>query len=297
MYQDKTVTVILITYNHESTVSKAIESILEQETSFPFKIQIFEDCSTDGTLQICKKYAEKYPDKIELFANHKNLGAADNFKQALCQVDSKYWAYLEGDDYWCDINKIELCVDALERYPNCSMSGHNTKVCHLNSQKEDEYCLPNDGKDRFFSFGQPSSYIHMNARMYRTECVDFNKVPYIFYYDTPLYQLFLSKGDVYFINRVMSVYNISGKGTWTSLSSISQDFQHIRMNRFLKKYFSKPYNKFFMEQERNLYQQNIWLKTLRKKFKKLDRFICKIVYVVYYIIYLCENRKKPPRYK
>lgn len=46
---DYKVSVIFITYNHEKYVEKALRSVLNQETDFPFEVVVGEDCSTDNT--------------------------------------------------------------------------------------------------------------------------------------------------------------------------------------------------------------------------------------------------------
>ena len=47
------------------SIAKALESVLKQETKYPYEIWLCEDCSTDGTLMICNDYAKRYPDKIK----------------------------------------------------------------------------------------------------------------------------------------------------------------------------------------------------------------------------------------
>lgn len=63
------VSVKMITYNHEPYIAQAIEGALMQKTDFPYEILIGEDNSSDGTREICKRYADEYPDKIRLFLN------------------------------------------------------------------------------------------------------------------------------------------------------------------------------------------------------------------------------------
>ena len=54
-------TVLLATYNHEKYISRAIDSILMQETDFFFDVLIGEDCSTDSTREIINSHVSKYP--------------------------------------------------------------------------------------------------------------------------------------------------------------------------------------------------------------------------------------------
>ena len=62
------VSVIVATYQHVSFIRQCFESILMQNTTFPFEILVGDDESTDGTREICKEYAEKYPEKIPAFS-------------------------------------------------------------------------------------------------------------------------------------------------------------------------------------------------------------------------------------
>ena len=64
-------TVNVVTYNQALWISQCLESILAQQTNFGIVIRIFDDCSTDGTTEICQKYAEKYPEKIKFFPTQK----------------------------------------------------------------------------------------------------------------------------------------------------------------------------------------------------------------------------------
>src|SRR5438132_598175 len=92
-------TVILLTYNHEHTVARALDSVLEQETTYPYRIWICEDCSTDATLEVCRNYAEKHSDKIDLISQQTNTGGR-HFQVALERISTPYLTVLEGDDYW-----------------------------------------------------------------------------------------------------------------------------------------------------------------------------------------------------
>ena len=46
-------------YNIENFLEEALDSFLMQKTDFPFEIVIDDDCSTDNTQEIIKKYQQK----------------------------------------------------------------------------------------------------------------------------------------------------------------------------------------------------------------------------------------------
>ena len=130
------VTVILLTFNHINTFEKAINSVLEQKTNFPFQIVVYDDASTDGTSEIVKKYTD-IPNVKAVIREENAHGK--NLYLALKDVNTKYYAILETDDYWCDENKLQTQVDILENNPDCSFCAHNTLVNYVKTNKTKEY--------------------------------------------------------------------------------------------------------------------------------------------------------------
>lgn len=121
------VAIWMVTYNHEDFIAQAIEGVMMQQTKFSYKLFIGEDCSTDKTREICLAYKEKFPDKIELILQEKNVGANTN-AQTVYKVcfgsGAKYIAMCEGDDYWTDPNKLQIQVDFLENNPEYVATSH-----------------------------------------------------------------------------------------------------------------------------------------------------------------------------
>ena len=55
---DILVSISCVTYNHEKYIAQAIESFINQKTTFPIEIIIHDDASTDNTAKIIKEYEE-----------------------------------------------------------------------------------------------------------------------------------------------------------------------------------------------------------------------------------------------
>lgn len=108
------VSVIMPTYNHEAYISRALESILNQDRDFDLEILIGDDCSTDGTREICEQYKSKFPHIIKLIYNSQNLGLLGNYKNLFNNARGKYIAILESDDFWCCNSKLSKQVEFLE---------------------------------------------------------------------------------------------------------------------------------------------------------------------------------------
>lgn len=136
------VSVCIPTYNHAAYIAECLDSVLMQETDFPFEIIIGEDDSTDGTREICKTYAEKYPNKIRLFLrddkdkiiiNGLKTGRSNNIKN-FDAARGKYIALCEGDDYWIDNNKLMKQVRILDENKDIALV-HSEVI----GKKDNEY--------------------------------------------------------------------------------------------------------------------------------------------------------------
>ena len=117
------VSAIIITYNHVRFIAQAIESVLLQEVDFPVEIIIGDDCSTDGTRELVKAYAEKYPNVIRALLPAHNLGMGKNFRALYTACNGEFIALMDGDDYWSDPRKLQKQVAFMEHNPEFSMCG------------------------------------------------------------------------------------------------------------------------------------------------------------------------------
>lgn len=109
------VSVGMTAYNHEKTIAKALNSVLLQETDFPYEIVIADDESSDKTREIILHYAQQYPSIIKpLFYKH-NVGMKNNYSNLRRACKGKYRCTLEGDDYWITVSRLKKQVDFLEK--------------------------------------------------------------------------------------------------------------------------------------------------------------------------------------
>ena len=125
--KEKLLSVVTITYNHEKFITKTIEGVLMQQVNFPIELILAEDCSTDNTRAICRRYAEQYPELIRLITSESNVGAIANEQRAMLAARGKYVAFCEGDDYWTDPLKLQKQVGFLESHPDYSVTFHRCK--------------------------------------------------------------------------------------------------------------------------------------------------------------------------
>lgn len=113
------VSICSITYNHALYIRQCLEGFLMQKTNFAFEVIINDDCSTDGTTEILKEYAEKYPHIIKPIFQQENQyqkGVRGMFQNiVLPRAHGKFIAICEGDDYWTDPLKLQKQVDFFQK--------------------------------------------------------------------------------------------------------------------------------------------------------------------------------------
>jgi Glycosyltransferases involved in cell wall biogenesis len=97
--------VVMVTYNHENYIKKALESVLIQSEINDVEILIGDDGSSDNTVEILHEYENRY-DFIHVYA-HENEGLSKNVYDLFLKAKGEYIAVLEGDDYWIDNEKLK----------------------------------------------------------------------------------------------------------------------------------------------------------------------------------------------
>lgn len=238
-------TVIVLAYNHETTLAAAIDSILAQKTTHPFSIWLCEDHSSDRTLEICADYAKRFPELITVIAQPTNTGVR-HLRDALCRVTTPYLAILDGDDSWCANDKLQIALDTLEQNREYVTFAHDTWYDDANAKTRKSLVhdvLKVSAQQRFELLTSP--YLHMSARIHRN-VVDFNRLPATMkIFDIHLFYLYLDRGPLFYLDRVMSVYNITGVGMWSRLANAKRRRHQTLAYFSLNSLFDYRYDAFF----------------------------------------------------
>lgn len=138
MKEEIKVSVMIVTYNQKEYIEEAILGVLNQKTNFQYEILIHDDASTDGTMEIIKEYEKKYPERIGAYYEEINMykQCSVYVKKMLSQARGKYLATCDGDDYWCDENKLQMQYDFMEANPDYFLCVHNSKVINVHTSEE-----------------------------------------------------------------------------------------------------------------------------------------------------------------
>lgn len=114
MKQDKTISVVMCTYNGASRhLREQLDSIFAQ-TLLPGEIVVQDDCSTDDTMQVLHEYADRAPEGVamRIVQNTAQMGINANFFSAMRRAEGELIAVSDQDDIWMP-TKLEEQRDAI----------------------------------------------------------------------------------------------------------------------------------------------------------------------------------------
>jgi len=110
----KKVSVIIPTYNRETFIQKALESVFAQ-TYQDFEIIVMDDGSTDATRDIVSGL-----DKRVRYFYQENKGIAGARNAGIMKSGGEFVAFLDSDDYWMP-DKLERQIRLFNEHPEYGM--------------------------------------------------------------------------------------------------------------------------------------------------------------------------------
>ena len=222
------VSVLCTAYKHRELVGQALESFVSQRTDFPFEVLVSDDASGDGTAEVIRAYAARYPGLIRpicLEENQYSKGVELYTALLYPAARGEYFAFCEGDDYWTAPSKLQRQADFLDAHPDYSACVHNTLLHYADGSQPDAPLIVGRGEADvpFDTVVQGMSHaFHTSSIMARRAClID----PPEFYFVARQHDfldyaigLWLSlQGRIRYLDESMSVYRlVSNPSAWSS---------------------------------------------------------------------------------
>lgn len=308
MKESPTLSIIVLTFNHESYVIQALDSIFEQITEYSFEVIVGDDCSKDDTLNRVQEYYNKFPNSLRVITSEKNVGMKENAIRCIRSSKGKYIAICDGDDFWIDRFKIDRQIKFLE---------NNLDYALIYSQARRFI-----QKDNAFNSLIGSQYFGFNslskANVIPTVTVMFRLNLYLEYiellesenklhlFTDYSFWLFLAKNQkLFFEEKITSVYRVLNESL-THSKSMLKYFRHANMELNIKLFFtnSKPNiliderNKLMLKMSSRYYPKfkYLFFKRIRSKsfidyvllilpFHKLEFIIKRLSPIIQYVLY------------
>ena len=218
------VSVCVTTFNHEKYVRKCLDSILAQKTSFRFEVIVHDDASHDSTPEIILEYARIYPSIIVPILRTTNCFSSDRHAPLInCAIAAKanFIAICEGDDYWIDVNKLQVQNEILDNNQGIFLTvapgrlevgGEILKSRHCYHGEAAKVFYAQDVLDTANQFAPTASYFCHREILVRA-LTDFRRAP--------VGDLFIEiyaglKGGIYYHPKDFSVYRVQTESSWSS---------------------------------------------------------------------------------
>ena len=130
------ISIITASYNYAQYIEKMIESVLSQSYK-NWELIIVDDGSTDNSIEIIKKYCEKYKN-IFLYTHEKNQnkGLAKTLQLGLSKCNTEWCCFLEADDTFAS-NYLEEKIKIIKNYKNVNFIFNNVNMITDNQELKD----------------------------------------------------------------------------------------------------------------------------------------------------------------
>jgi glycosyltransferase involved in cell wall biosynthesis len=211
--------VLVPVFNHRLWIDDCLNGILSQLTTFPFEVIVRDDASTDGTQEILSQWADRYPSIIRLQLNDQNLFFTEKpLPSMLPQLHADLIAICEGDDYWCQPDKLQRQVQLLNELENLICVSHGKYVRDENSG----YWSYESGKTIRYRKGDmrvTRSVPTLSMMFRRTSAFPTHSIQQAPFGDVVLKAFLASQGEVLYEGEYMgAVYRVHDQGLSSGLS-------------------------------------------------------------------------------
>ena len=251
-----TVSIIVPVYNAEETISRCIESILNQEYR-DFELLLMNDGSADSSGDICDRYAKDDP-RIRVI--HKsNTGVSETRNMALDLACGTYLQFLDSDD-WITPNATQLFVETANRY-HCDMVISDfyrvvgKRVAHKGDIEDD--CVLTQEEFASHMLQNPADFYYgvLWNKLYKREIVEKYKLrmdPNISWCEDFMFNLeYIRHAEVFYALQVPIYYYVKTKGSLASQgTSITKT---IKMKLMVFEYYNNFYKHVLNEED---YEKN-----------------------------------------
>jgi glycosyltransferase involved in cell wall biosynthesis len=188
------ISIVTTCYNLEDYIENCLASLINQSYK-NLELIVVNDCSTDNSLSIIKKMADK-DNRIKIIDNEINLGAGKSRKIGIESAQGDYIMLVDGDD-WISENFIKTLYDIALEYDADIVSG---AIDYLWKRKNYNELTVFTTEDERINFLQTSTLDFINNKLIKKSL--WEKVPYCerrFIEDTfPYHQL------IYHANKIVS---------------------------------------------------------------------------------------------
>ncbi len=268
--------VVVSCYKQEAYIAECLNSILMQEVNFNYELIIADDCSPDKTREVINQFYQKYPERIKLLFQEKNVGAARNYIAVHNLAVGKYVAHFDGDDVMLP-GKLQAQVDIMDASPSCHIVFHRARYFSDDrSYIAETGSLFKDNETVFFTqqelarwgtIAVHSSYMYRRSTR-KTKVYTQDFMEWFFAFES-----LLDGGVGAYINQVLVEYRCNPSGSAYLSSRAGREKAYLIIIQHVIDYFNC-----LSEMKTDFYaHQLINVVMYTKNIRRLRLFVCKFV--------------------
>lgn len=123
-------------YNSEKWIAASVESILCQ-TFEDFELIISDNGSSDGTEEICRRYADQDP-RVIFVRQPTNIGASANYSFVFEAAQAPFFKWASSNDL-CEATFLERCLPVLEQSEDVTVCYPRTRLFTDDPENGEDY--------------------------------------------------------------------------------------------------------------------------------------------------------------
>lgn len=247
---------------------------------------IHDDASTDHSADIIRKYEAKYPDIIKPIYqtdNQYSKGIKINRTYQFPRAKGKYIACCEGDDYWCDNQKLQKQFDIMENNPGCSICVHKIRCIEENGDPLERFYPSRALKSGVIKSKDFLNYIlceedypfQTSSYFYRKDFAHYNLenspefTKGLSFGDIPLLLYLATKGDFIYLDEIMSHYRVQSVGSWNSQIDKKSTKNLNENKKMLADFDTYTNGEFSKEIEYSIRKKEFWYHLINHNYKNV----------------------------
>ena len=127
------ISIVIPAYESASTIASTLDSVRSQ-TFRDYEVLITDDESSDGTLDICRRYAKEHPEMRISTVSMPHAGVAAARNHALARASGEYVSFLDSDDRWMP-EKLEQVAALIGRDSQADLIYHDVMFVARNGRR------------------------------------------------------------------------------------------------------------------------------------------------------------------
>jgi len=244
----KKISIIIPCYNAEKYVSKCLDSLLEQ-TYQDFEVICVNDVSSDDTLSILQRYAEK-DSRIHIIEEPENRGVSVARNDGLDAAKGEYILFCDPDDYY-ELDALEEFQKAMEKSQADAVCSEINVVYHAHHEMKvsdlNYYSLKQFGLHRPSTKILQKLDLSTNDKMFRRSLIEQYQLRFpqgLHFEDAYFTVAYICICErIYFLNKHLYNYvrhdNSTMSNTWSSDNSADYAIDHLHVAFRLYDFFSE----------------------------------------------------------